>query len=56
MVALYTFEGQEPTDLPFERNEVLEIIGKPQDEWWEARNALGNSGFVPANFLVCHIA
>ncbi|VDN55711.1 unnamed protein product [Dracunculus medinensis] len=51
MVALYTFEGQEPTDLPFERNEVLEIIGKPQDEWWEARNALGNSGFVPANFL-----
>lgn len=52
MIALYSFEGQEPTDLSFERNEILDIIEKPQEEWWEARNALGNVGLVPGNYLV----
>lgn len=52
MIALYSFEGQEPTDLSFEKNEILDIIEKPQEEWWEARNALGNAGLVPCNYLV----
>lgn len=52
MIALYSFEGQEPTDLSFEKNEILDIIEKPQEDWWEARNALGNVGFVPGNYLV----
>ncbi|VDN05669.1 unnamed protein product [Thelazia callipaeda] len=52
MIALYSFEGQEPTDLSFEKNEILDIIEKPQEEWWEARNALGNVGLVPGNYLV----
>lgn len=51
MIALYAFEGQEPSDLPFQKNEYLEIVGKPQEEWWEARNALGATGLVPANYL-----
>ncbi|OZC09897.1 SH3 domain protein [Onchocerca flexuosa] len=51
MIALYSFEGQEPTDLSFEKNEILDIIEKPQEEWWEARNALGNVGLVPGNYL-----
>lgn len=51
MIALYPFEGQEPCDLAFQRNELLEIVGKPQEEWWEARNALGATGLVPANYL-----
>ena len=52
MITLYAFEGQQPCDLAFQRNEVLEIIGKRQEEWWEARNALGATGLVPANYLV----
>ncbi|MFH4975493.1 hypothetical protein AB6A40_002202 [Gnathostoma spinigerum] len=52
MVCLYTFNGEEPEDLPFKKDEILEIIGKPQDEWWEARNALGNTGLVPATYLI----
>ncbi|VDK81904.1 unnamed protein product [Litomosoides sigmodontis] len=51
VIALYSFEGQEPTDLSFEKNEILDIIEKPQEDWWEARNALGNVGFVPGNYL-----
>ncbi|VDN18524.1 unnamed protein product [Gongylonema pulchrum] len=51
MVALYSYEGQEPSDLSFEKNEVLDIIEKRQEEWWEARNALGNVGLVPFNYL-----
>uniref|UniRef100_A0A915PV84 Uncharacterized protein n=1 Tax=Setaria digitata TaxID=48799 RepID=A0A915PV84_9BILA len=51
VIALYSFEGQEPTDLSFEKNEILDIIEKPQEDWWEARNALGNVGLVPGNYL-----
>ncbi|KHN85650.1 Cell death abnormality protein 2 [Toxocara canis] len=51
MIALYSFEGEQTTDLPFEKNELLEIIGKPQEGWWQARNALGATGLVPANYL-----
>ncbi|KAK6110315.1 Variant SH3 domain family protein [Brugia pahangi] len=51
MIALYSFEGQEPADLSFEKNEILDIIEKPQEDWWEARNALGNVGLVPGNYL-----
>uniref|UniRef100_F1KXF8 Cell death abnormality protein 2 n=1 Tax=Ascaris suum TaxID=6253 RepID=F1KXF8_ASCSU len=52
MIALYSFEGEQSTDLPFEKNELLEVIGKPQEGWWQARNALGNTGLVPTNYLV----
>uniref|UniRef100_F1L381 Cell death abnormality protein 2 n=1 Tax=Ascaris suum TaxID=6253 RepID=F1L381_ASCSU len=51
MIALYSFEGEQSTDLPFEKNELLEVIGKPQEGWWQARNALGNTGLVPTNYL-----
>uniref|UniRef100_A0A0M3HRD9 SH2 domain-containing protein n=1 Tax=Ascaris lumbricoides TaxID=6252 RepID=A0A0M3HRD9_ASCLU len=51
MIALYSFEGEHSTDLPFEKNELLEVIGKPQEGWWQARNALGNTGLVPTNYL-----
>lgn len=52
MVALFEFKGERSSDLPFQRNDVLEIIGKPEEGWWEARNALGATGSVPINYLV----
>ncbi|KHJ90685.1 SH3 domain protein, partial [Oesophagostomum dentatum] len=38
-------------DLPFEAGELLEIIGKPEAEWWQARNALNATGLVPAIYV-----
>ncbi|KAK6748301.1 hypothetical protein RB195_001117 [Necator americanus] len=51
VVGLYRFEGERDTDLPFEAGEMLEIIGKPEAEWWQARNALNATGLVPAIYV-----
>ncbi|KAJ1371024.1 hypothetical protein KIN20_032890 [Parelaphostrongylus tenuis] len=51
VVALYRFEGERETDLPFEMGETLEIIAKPEPGWWQARNALNATGLVPAIYV-----
>nr|CDJ96968.1 SH2 motif and Src homology-3 and Variant SH3 and Pre-SET zinc-binding region and SET domain containing protein [Haemonchus contortus] len=51
VVGLYRFEGERDTDLPFEIGETLEIIGKPEEGWWQARNALNATGLVPAIYV-----
>ncbi|EYC31516.1 hypothetical protein Y032_0004g2198 [Ancylostoma ceylanicum] len=51
VIGLYRFEGERDTDLPFEAGELLEIIGKPEAEWWQARNALNATGLVPAIYV-----
>jgi hypothetical protein len=30
---------------------MLEVLEKPEEDWWVARNAMGNVGFVPVNYL-----
>ncbi|CAG2123327.1 unnamed protein product, partial [Medioppia subpectinata] len=40
--ARYDFEGSgDSDDLPFRKNEVLTVISKDEDQWWTARNSLG---------------
>jgi proto-oncogene C-crk len=51
VVGKYKFDGERVTDLPFERGETLEIIGKPEEKWWSERNALGTTGLVPVPYL-----
>ncbi|KJH47636.1 SET domain protein [Dictyocaulus viviparus] len=51
VVGLYRFEGERETDLPFEIGETLEIIGKPEAGWWQARNALNATGLIPAIYV-----
>uniref|UniRef100_A0A1I7X7V3 SH3 domain-containing protein n=1 Tax=Heterorhabditis bacteriophora TaxID=37862 RepID=A0A1I7X7V3_HETBA len=52
VIGLFRFEGERETDLPFEAGEELEIIGKPESEWWQARNALNSTGLIPANYVI----
>ncbi|CAL2042161.1 CBN-CED-2 protein [Caenorhabditis brenneri] len=47
----FKFTGERETDLPFEQGERLEILAKTNNDWWEARNALGTTGLVPANYV-----
>ncbi|KAL3095626.1 hypothetical protein niasHT_024452 [Heterodera trifolii] len=49
VMAKYKFESERISDLSFERGEQLEILGKPEQGWWLARNCLGETGMVPAN-------
>uniref|UniRef100_A0A1I7TPX9 Cell death abnormality protein 2 n=1 Tax=Caenorhabditis tropicalis TaxID=1561998 RepID=A0A1I7TPX9_9PELO len=51
VVGKFKFTGERETDLPFEHGERLEILSKTNNDWWEARNALGTSGLVPANYV-----
>jgi hypothetical protein len=51
VIAEHKFDGQNVTDLSFERNDVLEILREPEEGWWVARNALGMIGFVPSNYV-----
>ncbi|CAP32348.1 Protein CBR-CED-2 [Caenorhabditis briggsae] len=51
VVGTFKFTGERETDLPFEQGERLEILSKTNNDWWEARNALGTTGLVPANYV-----
>ena len=46
---LYAFGGNGKEELPFEENEELEILDKPEEdpEWWVARSKAGTIGLVP---------
>jgi hypothetical protein len=37
VIGRYKFDGERHSDLPFERAEMLDILGKPEERWWIAR-------------------
>ncbi|XP_053202745.1 cytoplasmic protein NCK2-like [Panonychus citri] len=53
VIALYSFTSQNEEELSFQRGERLEIIDKPSNDpdWWMARNASGDTGLVPKNYV-----
>lgn len=42
---------QDQDDLPFQRGEVLTIIRKDEDQWWTARNSVGQVGQIPVPYV-----
>ncbi|KAI1733045.1 SH3 domain-containing protein [Ditylenchus destructor] len=51
VICRYKFDGERVSDLPFERGEVLEIVSKPEEGWWMARNSLKNTGLIPVPYV-----
>ncbi|XP_039268651.1 crk-like protein [Styela clava] len=51
VVALFDFKSDDGEDLPFVKGEVLEIIGKPEENWWTARNTKGQTGQIPVPYV-----
>lgn len=51
---LYNFDPKNPEELSFQKDEILEVIDKPDDdpEWWVARKQDGSAGLVPRNYIV----
>lgn len=47
----YDFEGSDPDDLPFKKGEVLTVVSKDEEQWWTARNALGQTGSIPVPYV-----
>ncbi|CAH8640557.1 unnamed protein product [Schistosoma rodhaini] len=50
--ANYTFKKDKNEDLPFSKNETLEIINIGKDpNWAHAKNAFGETGLIPLNYV-----
>lgn len=52
LVALYDYEARTAEDLSFSKGERLELLNRPDGEWWEARSLSTNQrGFIPSNYV-----
>ncbi|KAI6173733.1 hypothetical protein M3Y98_01114100 [Aphelenchoides besseyi] len=53
VVALYSFDAQNAEELSFRKGERLDIIDHPayDPDWYKARNANGEIGLVPTNYI-----
>jgi len=47
----YDFPGRDEEDLPFKKGELLYIIEKPEEKWWEALNQDGKIGSIPVPYV-----
>ncbi|KAH9249749.1 hypothetical protein BASA81_012556 [Batrachochytrium salamandrivorans] len=50
--AVYAYEAVNSDELSFEVGDRLALVNKTDESWWEMRDALGNTGMVPSNYLV----
>ena len=48
---LFDFKSDDPDDLPFAKGELLEIVEKPEENWWYARNTEGRMGQIPVPYI-----
>lgn len=37
--------------MPFKKGEILYIVSKDEDQWWTARNSLGQTGQIPVPYV-----
>lgn len=51
VIGKYDFEGSDPDDLPFRKGEILTIVSKDEENWWTARNNLGQTGSIPVPYV-----
>ena len=49
--ALSDFNGEDPQDLPFRKDQIINILSRPFPDWWEGETADGRRGLFPANFV-----
>jgi len=51
-VALFDYEGQDERDLPFKQHQVMEVLHKECESWWQARLISNKKeGYIPTNFV-----
>ncbi|OQR80376.1 tyrosine-protein kinase Btk29A-like, partial [Tropilaelaps mercedesae] len=51
VVALFDFEAQEESDLSLKRGDEYEVMDDSGEHWWQVRDASGNSGYIPSNYV-----
>lgn len=53
VLTLYPFVRNQIEEMSFDANEILDVLDKPADDpdWWRCRNARGETGLVPRNYV-----
>lgn len=49
--ALFDFPGNDEEDLPFRKGDVLRVLEKPEEQWWNAQNSEGRVGMIPVPYV-----
>ncbi|XP_061923906.1 adapter molecule crk [Entelurus aequoreus] len=49
--ALFDFPGNDEEDLPFRKGDVLRVLEKPEEQWWNAQNSEGRGGMIPVPYV-----
>lgn len=49
--ALFDFPGNDEEDLPFRKGDVLRVLEKPEEQWWNAQNSDGRAGMIPVPYV-----
>ncbi|XP_064205642.1 adapter molecule crk [Anguilla rostrata] len=49
--ALFDFPGNDDEDLPFRKGDVLRVLEKPEEQWWNAQNSEGRAGMIPVPYV-----
>lgn len=51
VIAKFDFEGSDQDDLPFRKGDILTVVSKDEEQWWTARNSLGQMGSIPVPYV-----
>ncbi|KAI7822338.1 hypothetical protein BC939DRAFT_453853 [Gamsiella multidivaricata] len=49
--ALFTYAAQNEGELAVERGDIVEVLEKPDPQWWKAQSSSGVVGMLPATYL-----
>ncbi|KAF7646115.1 hypothetical protein LDENG_00193410 [Lucifuga dentata] len=49
--ALFDFPGNDEEDLPFHKGDILRVLEKPEEQWWNAANQEGRAGMIPVPYV-----
>uniref|UniRef100_A0A3P8SW21 Adapter molecule crk n=1 Tax=Amphiprion percula TaxID=161767 RepID=A0A3P8SW21_AMPPE len=49
--ALFDFPGNDEEDLPFRKGDILQVLEKPEEQWWNAASQEGRIGMIPVPYV-----
>jgi signal transducing adaptor molecule len=49
--ALHSFEPTEPSELAFEKGDIIEVVNRDYEDWWKGQ-LKGRTGIFPVNYVV----
>ncbi|KAM4565665.1 adapter molecule crk [Odontesthes bonariensis] len=49
--AIFDFPGNDEEDLPFRKGDILRVLEKPEEQWWNAQNSESRTGMIPVPYV-----